>query len=378
MLDAAGNALRSELLHVFRQPIDSDLPDDTFNSFALATFAYQFERNKPFAAYCRLRDRTPANVTHWTEIPPVPTQAFKEVVLTAGDADSAEAVFRTSGTTGGMERRGTHYILDLSLYHFSLIPNFAARLLPDAAELPMLSLIPRDTELPDSSLAHMVAVVMQRLGTDGSGYYATAEHGIDTDALATALHSFSARDEPVCLLGTSFSFVHWIDKLTAADTRFSLPVGSRLMDTGGYKGRSREVPVELMLTSYEELLGVPREACVNEYGMTELCSQLYDITLSERVRAGVSATRRKRPAPWMRVRIVDPVTLDAVPDGNTGLVQLFDLANIGSVISVQTEDVGVKVEDGYRLLGRAPGATPRGCSIAMDDLLRATKKDAHR
>jgi hypothetical protein len=376
MLDAAGMQLRAELLHVFHEPVDSVLSDTAFDQHARAVFAYQFERNAPYNAYCRRRKRTPESVSHWSEIPPVPTAAFKEVDLVAGPVQSAEAVFRTSGTTGGLERRGTHYVLDLSLYNCSLIPTFAARLLPDAAEMPMLSLIPRDTDLPDSSLAHMVAVVMERLGNADSAYYATPLEGIDAFGIERALEHFIDVDAPVCILGTSFSFVHWLDGMTERGKRLALPTGSRLMDTGGYKGRSREVPAEVMLTSYEELLSIPPEACVNEYGMTELCSQMYDVSLSERVRRGAPGTRRKRPPPWLRVRIVDPVTLEPVRAGETGLVQLFDLANIGSVVGVQTEDLGVQVEDGYRLLGRMPGAQPRGCSIAMDDLLQAVR-DAH-
>jgi hypothetical protein len=155
--------------------------------------------------------------------------------------------------------------------------------------------------------------------------------------------------------------------------RFALPEGSRLMDTGGYKGKSREVAADEMLTSYKDLLGIPGDACVNEYGMTELCTQMYDVTLAERVATGVAGMRRKRPPPWMRVRVVDPVTLQPTAPGERGLVQLFDLANIGSVVAVQTEDLGVQVEDGYQLLGRMPGAQPRGCSIAVDDMLQAVR-----
>jgi hypothetical protein len=373
MLDAAGIRLRTRLQHIFQEPVDTVLDEARFDGIARDIFQYQFEHNEPYRAYCLRRQRNPANVTEWTGIPPVPTQAFKHVDLVAGDKADAEAVYRTSGTTAGLEQRGTNYVLDLSLYNCSLIPGFAARLLPDAAELPILSLIPRDSEVPDSSLAHMVAVVMQRLGTPQSGYFADAVNGIDIRALENALHRFIDADTPVCLLGTSFSFVHWLDDMTARNARFVLPTGSRLMDTGGYKGRSREVPAEVMLTSYEEMLSIPAEACVNEYGMTELCSQMYDVTLSERVRLGTPGTRRKRPPPWMRIRIVDPLTLEPVEPGQQGLVQIFDLANIGSVIAVQTEDVGIQIEDGYRLLGRTPGAQPRGCSIAMDDLMLAVR-----
>jgi hypothetical protein len=76
----------------------------------------------------------------------------------------------------------------------------------------------------------------------------------------------------------------------------------------------------------------------------------------------------------VRTRVVDPVTLDPLPAGREGLLQHFDLANIGSVIAVQTEDVGVMQDDGFVVIGRAAGATPRGCSIAMDELLSAVRE----
>ena len=60
------------------------------------------------------------------------------------------------------------------------------------------------------------------------------------------------------LLGTAFSFVHWLDDLAATKTRLRLPAGSRIMETGGYKGRSRAVAkTELrgLLTKYIERPG---------------------------------------------------------------------------------------------------------------------------
>ena len=83
----------------------------------------------------------------------------------------------------------------------------------------------------------------------------------------------------------------------------------------------------------------------------------------------VPATRRHVPPPWVRARLVDPVTLEAVPDGAPGLLQHVDLANLGSVSAILTEDRGVRVGDGFRVLGRVEGAEPRGCSRAMDELL---------
>ncbi|MEX0907955.1 MAG: long-chain fatty acid--CoA ligase [Gemmatimonadota bacterium] len=370
MRDVEWRALRATLMDLFSRPLSEPLEDSAFNRIALRVFAYQYERNAPYSAYCHRRDRTPASTGHWTQIPPVPTAAFREVALAAGDPADAEAVFRTSGTTGGDERRGTHHVLDVSIYHFALIPNFAACLLPDGAELTMLSLVPPKADMPDSSLAHMVAVVLERLGATDSAYCATASHGIDDAAFDRRLRTAEDLATPICILGTSFAFVHWLDRVAARGDRYALPVGSRLMDTGGYKGRSREVDEEELRGLYRELIGIPASHCVNEYGMTEMCSQFYDSSLRDAIR-GRGGDRRKLVPPWVRTRVVDPESLEPVPDGAVGLLQHFDLANAGSVSAIQTEDLGVVVDDGFRLLGRAPDAVPRGCSVAMDLLLEA-------
>jgi hypothetical protein len=366
-LDSEGLALRDRLLAAFGQPIDKPLEEASFDALARAIFAWQLERNRPLAAYCQRRGISSASVSHWTQIPPIPTAAFKEVPLLAADTSAAQAVFRTSGTTRGQEKRGAHHILDLAIYHAALLPVFAAWLLPDGLRPRMLSLVPAPREMPDSSLAHMIGIVIEQLGAAGSGWFASVESGIVHDRLAHALRESIAAEQPVCLLGTSFSFVHWTDLLQQRGERYTLPAQSRLMDTGGTKGRSRTISADAMRVQYGELLGIPPDACVNEYGMTEMTSQFYDSTLR------LPGARRKIPPPWVRTRVVDPDTLEPLESAGTGLLQHFDLANLGSVIGIQTEDLGILVEDGFQVLGRAPGAQPRGCSIAMDDLLSATR-----
>jgi hypothetical protein len=372
MRDAEARALRAVLVDVFGRSLDDALSDDEFNRIALRIFAYQYAHNSPYAKFCDRRERTPTSVDHWTKIPAVPTAAFKEVPLVTVPPAQAEATFRTSGTTQGTEKRGIHYIPDVSIYHFSLIPNFAACVLADGAELRMLSLVPPGRDLPDSSLAHMVGVLLDRLGSPGSGYYATAAYGIDDARFSGALAAAQADSVPVCILGTSFAFVHWLDRTGARGEAYALPEGSRLMDTGGYKGRSREVAESELRAMYQEILAIPESHCVNEYGMTEMCSQFYDSSLRDAVK-GRDNPRRKLVPPWVRTRVVHPETLAPLADGDTGLLQHFDLANFGSVIAVQTEDLGVAMDDGFILLGRASGATPRGCSIAMDMLLEAVE-----
>ena len=73
--------------------------------------------------------------------------------------------------------------------------------------------------------------------------------------------------------------------------------------------------------------------------------------------------------PWARVVAVDPETLAPVPDGATGIARIEDLANVDSAFAVLTQDRVKRVAAGFELLGRAPGAPPRGCSIALDEML---------
>lgn len=366
--------LRSRIAALVEADPDTPLADHRFDALARGTFAFQFEHNLPYAAYCRRRGITPETVSDWSDVPPVPTAAFKEVTLVAGDPAQAEAIFQTSGTTRGPERRGRHYVLDLDLYHRALLPNFQAHLLPDRARLPFLSLIPSARELPDSSLAHMVDVVIERLAKGGESFM-DPKRGLRAAALENALAEHIAQGVPVCLVGTSFAYVHWLDSLAVRNRRLRLPEGSRLMDTGGFKGRSRTVPESELRAAYRDLLGLHDMWCVNEYGMTELCSQFYDHALRNAVYSRPArAERAKSPPPWVRTRVVNPETLCPVPAGEVGILQHFDLANLFSVMAVQTEDLGRMVEGGFETLGRAPGATPRGCSVAVDLLLEAVRE----
>ena len=105
-----------------------------------------------------------------TEIPAVPTAAFKAAPLVCGGPEAAEIVFRTSGTTGGPENRGAHHVRDLRLYEASALPNFRAHMLPENAWLPMLILGPTLKDAPDSSLTWMLERVKSALGATGSAH----------------------------------------------------------------------------------------------------------------------------------------------------------------------------------------------------------------
>jgi hypothetical protein len=170
---------------------------------------------------------------------------------------------------------------------------------------------------------------------------------------------------PVIVLATSFALVHLLDAV-AGDV-LALPPGSRVMQTGGFKGKAREVAAEALRHSVARLFAVDERAVVAEYGMTELSSQFWEATL---VDEGAVHGVYVEP-PWARVVPVDPETLAPVRAGATGIARIEDLANVDSAFAILTQDRVRRAPRGFELLGRAAGATPRGCSIALDEMLVA-------
>ena len=137
------------------------------------------------------------------------------------------------------------------------------------------------------------------------------------------------------------------------------------MQTGGFKGRAREVDAAELRRSVARLFAVDERHVVSEYGMTELSSQFWEGTLS---RAPTPRGVYLEP-PWARVVPVHPETLAPVPHGEVGIARIEDLANVDSAFAVLAADLVRRVDQGFELLGRAPGAAPRGCSIAVDEML---------
>ncbi|MFW6088253.1 MAG: hypothetical protein ACODAB_00785 [Gemmatimonadota bacterium] len=342
-------------------------PDDQFESRALEAFALQFEANRPYHRYCRAIGRTPDDVTTWRDIPPAPTAAFRAVELIVGDPSDAVLRFRTSGTTGGAATRGTHLVRRPETYRAALLGPFRHAVLDGRRRGRILLLHPPFAPTRESSLAWMFDTVLEELGAPGSARFdlgagETGGEGAKPAGIAT-LEAAAAAGEPLAVLGTTLALADWLDRLAGAGVRIELPRGSRLMDTGGAKGRDgleRDAAIGGLL----ELLGLPAEGAVNEFGMTELLSQRYANGLGRLALRG---------PPWLRTRVLDPVSLDERPEGEEGILCHCDLANTGSVVAVLTADRGRAVGDAVEWLGRTPGATPRGCSLATAELLEAQR-----
>jgi len=353
-----------------RDAIHTPEPDDGFNALALALFALQYRSVPAYQNYCDARRLTPDSVADWKQVPPVPARAFKEFEMTSLPPSQRTHAFHSSGTTGQKPGRHFHDAESLACYEQSLVPWFRAHLLPDPpAELGLVSLAPPPGDAPHSSLVHMLETIRRSFNWRFSESMARVDAGgawiLNREAGVGTLLRAQDSGLPVLILGTAFSFVHLLDYCLAPELHIQLPDGSRIMETGGYKGRSRTMPKEELHSLITRRLGVPLSHIVCEYGMSELSSQAYDRIAGHDVsRFNVSTLQRTfRFPPWARARIVSPETETLVKDGEAGLIQVFDLANVRSVMAIQTEDLAVRRGDGFELVGRAHLAEPRGCSL---------------
>ena len=328
-----------------------------FDSLALELFALQFQNNFAYQKICEARGRTPKVVEHWTQIPAVPTAAFKELELTCLAQNERTAVFYSSGTTEQKPSRHFHNAESMAVYEAALWTWFHFHFGTDGQ---LVFLTPNQNAAPRSSLVHMFETVRKEFGLPESAFVGqVADDGMWTADFAVTVQKLKAACEqlkPVTLLGTAFSFVHLLDYFAANNLTFKLPHGSRAMETGGYKNRSRILPKNELHSLIAERLGIPQNKIICEYGMSELSSQAYDSEIQ-------NVGRGFHFPPWVRVQIISPETGLEVCDGETGLIRVFDLANVFSVMAVQTEDLGIRRGDGFELIGRAQPAETRGCSL---------------
>ena len=310
-----------------------------FERLALALFARQYELCVPYRRLCLGQSVTPETVSRWQDIPAVPAQAFKVFDLSCVPAAESAAVFYSSGTTGAQTSKHYFDADALALYEVSLLAGFDAALPTRPAKL--WALMPEPSASPNSSLSHMLGAL-------------SAERFFwDNDAvLSEALLTLT---EPVTLFGTAFAFVQLFD---GTDQNWQLPAGSIVIETGGFKGRTREVPREELYGLFTARLGVPARQCFSEYGMSEMASQFY----------GQGLDPVKRGPHWVRTRTIDPATGKDTPTGTPGLLRHYDLANFNSVLALQTQDLGTLTPGGFVLHGRAADAEVRGCSLTVEEL----------
>lgn len=308
----------------------ADAGSADFAELAQAIFERQRVQNGPYGKFCAGQPMPAV----WSEIPAVPLDAFRHFSLISFPPEEIQTTFRTSGTTG--EGFGQHHFRSLALYETAARAGWRLAGLPEGN---LFALLASKQEACHSSLSCMAGWLADRFFLqDGKFQWAELERAIEASA------------SPVCLFGTALGFLSWFEAL--GTRRIALPPGSVAVETGGYKGSGRTLTKAELYARFEQHLGLAGDSVINEYGMTELSSQFYAGGLGQPHRGGH----------WVRARVIDPVTGGEVADGEMGVLRIFDLANVDSVLALQTRDLAVRRGADFELIGRDPAALPRGCS----------------
>jgi hypothetical protein len=338
--------LQKRILNFLAQPEESE-----FEKLALAIHDYQRTHNAAFNRYCDFLG-IPPRLNSWQEIPGVPQQAFKQSELRsfAGGPETIE--FRTSGTSG--EGYGRHLFPSLNLYETAVQRGW------DYFELPrhkFVLLMQHPYDAPHSSLSRMGGILS---GFDKKAFFLTDDGKIELDRLKETL---ADRRAPIVLFGSALSFLNLFEQ--APRLSCSMCAGSIIMETGGFKGKNRDIAKVDLYAQIADHFDLPVSSIWNEYGMTELSSQFYSSGIGQAHRA----------PPWVRFQVIEPDRdKEAVP-GEVGQLKIIDLANLWSVLAVQTQDLAIgQPAGGFLLLGRDPAALPRGCSRAIDEVLKPATK----
>lgn len=325
-----------------------DLTESAFSELALQIHAFQRRWNQSYDSFAAARP-TPHS---WREIPAVPQSAFKSVSLSCVPAEAVTTTFQTSGTTG--EKRGHHHFLTTRLYDEAVLRGWAALGLPKAQ---VIVLAQGTADAPHSSLSHMLELLAHEWSLSPSHPFIDPAGDIQVDALIAAIKVDRERAMPVAIVGTALAFLHLFEQL--GNRQLSLPAGSFAMETGGYKGSGRDLSKSNLYSQFTTHLGLNSGDVINEYGMTELSSQFYA--------RGLNSPHLS--SPWLRALVIDPESGREAEIGATGVLRLFDLANLNSVLAFETQDFAIRRAQGFELLGRDPAALPRGCSRPIDELL---------
>lgn len=330
-------------------------PDDAaFNSHALKIHAFQSKHNVPYRNYCK----TLPHPDHWRDIPAVPQAMFKQYRLACFPESESQVVFYTSGTTG--ETRGAHHFLNTDLYQASVVAGWNRLPLANSRvdETLFISALPENQ--PHSSLTQMFGFLDKPVSQGRGRFHLRADGRLHFENLTGVLSSLedAERDrKSVAIFGTALAFWNLFERMQEEKHHIHLPRDSYAVETGGFKGMRREISKVDLYAAFTERFALPTDQVWNEYGMCELSSQFYTQGLG----------RAHHGGHWVKATVMHPETLQEVEVGETGVLRIFDLANLGSVLAIQTSDLATRTEDGFMLLGRDPGALPRGCSRVMDN-----------
>jgi hypothetical protein len=309
-----------------------------FNELSLKLFKVHQKRNPVYREFVLHLNVDPKSVNHVSKIPFLPIQLFKHHRVSLFK-DGEDLVFESSGTTGQIPSK--HFVADENVYERSSLSGFR-KAYGNPSDYCILALLPSYLDRSNSSLVHMAKLLIRESGHRDGGFYLDR-----LTSLSKLLKKNTAAGQKTLLLGVTFGL------LDLAEKHPQQLENCIIMETGGMKGRRREMP-------REEVHGILKNAFEvdqihSEYGMTELLSQAYSDG------DGIFST-----PPWMKIQLRDMTDPLSQSERNSGAVNIIDLANVLSCPFIATSDLGEMVgKHRFKILGRTDQSDIRGCNLML-------------
>lgn len=311
-----------------------------FETLALEVFQYQAKNNKTYSNYLNYLGIIPGNTHQLDQIPFLPIEFFKTCkIITAKDVPGK--IFTSSGTTGTGTSK--HYVTDISWYRESFTRTFQY-FYGNPEQYCILALLPSYLEREGSSLIYMMDYLIKKSNNPESGFYLDK-----LDTLEEKIIRLREQNQKILLFGVSFALLDLAEKYKPDLS------GQIVMETGGMKGRKEEIIREELHKVLNKAFNT--KVIHSEFGMTELLSQAYSKG------DGIFHT-----PPWMKVLIRDGYDpLSYVKKGQTGGINVIDLANYNSCSFIETRDLGrLLPKGGFEILGRFDSSDVRGCNLMVE------------
>ncbi|PCH98100.1 MAG: acyl transferase [Bacteroidetes bacterium] len=316
---------------------------EQLEALSLKVFRFQYENNLIYRDFVNNLGISNREVRSIRDIPFLPVEVFKKHKVISGN-EKVQAVFKSSGTTGGLG--SSHVITDLSVYNRSFTNCFEL-FYGKPSNYCILALLPSYLDNAESSLIYMVDEFIKSSGHPDGGFYLD-----NLNELEEKLSELSNRGDQILLFGVSFALLDFCAKKSAKNIDWS---NVTVMETGGMKGRRKEI---IRADLHKQLMEVLKVKSIHsEYGMTELLSQSYS-----------KGEGLFNSPPWKKVLIRDVNDpLSYVDYGMRGGINIIDLANIYSCAFISTADLGLAYENGsFEVLGRFDNSDLRGCNLLLE------------
>lgn len=313
--------------------------ESDFNNLSIKIFNFQYDNNPIYGRFAESLGVKKEMVKHYTQIPFLPVEFFKTHDVVSVKVSDKALVFTSSTTTS--QTPSKHIVNDIKVYEESFLKGFEL-FYGKPNDYCILALLPGYQERSGSSLVYMFDRLIKLSGDVNSGFFLH-----NYEELITKIQELNKSGKKTILIGVTYALLDLAEKGIQLNNNFIV------METGGMKGKRREMIKEELHAHLKQKLGMA--AIHSEYGMTELLSQAYS-----------EADGIFECPPWMKILIrdtEDPLSL--IGENKTGGINIIDLANWQTCSFIATKDLGRISGNTFEVMGRFDNSDVRGCNLMI-------------